>query len=395
MPAPARLQQPRGGGSRVEQSVRAPPKGFDAAKAMDRIFELGLQIAQATHEGDKELFYSQFRLLKAQLRVWSLWEDSMPRRQQSAAVKLQAGLRGLLERSRYRLALGQIRARQVQADAAATSIQKQKRASQAKELVARRRAAIRIQKHARGRAARVRFAAMRGRAGGGRGGGLFRSLSFGRFRKKGKASPGGSGGDGGAGLRSESPASSGGRRRSYSFGSQKATPTRRGGGGDGRDGGGASGSDGGSGSRGGWSGGGRGSYPRPPLTARPSEASFEDQLRRQRHEEQEQRRRDAPRRGGGSYGLQRAASFEHATRGGRAFGSPDQGYQPRGLPQPEKFGRSVEQPVGPSTDRPAPGRYASPGRRPSGDNFSAGQGSPAGRSVAGGVDLRRNMDLFD
>ena len=49
---------------------------------------------------------------------------------------VQARLRGLLERSRYNLALKDLRLRQQLADAAATSIQKQKRASQAKELVA-------------------------------------------------------------------------------------------------------------------------------------------------------------------------------------------------------------------------------------------------------------------
>ena len=95
---------------------------------------------------------------------------------------VQAGLRGLLERSHYRLALREIRQRHKNADAAASSIQAQKRAAQARELVARRRAAIWIQRIWRGRRSRLTCSAARARPP--QKGGLLRGLSFGRLRGK-------------------------------------------------------------------------------------------------------------------------------------------------------------------------------------------------------------------
>lgn len=203
-------------------------------------------------------------------------------------------MRGLLERSRYRLALREIRQRQQTADAAATSIQAQKRAAQARELVARRRAAIWIQRVWRGRRSRLACGAARSRPP--QKGGLLRKLSFGRLRgKKGDKRQ-----ESLAIARQEGPARRGGRGRSLSFDKR---PTASGGG-----------------------GGGRGSYLRPPLNACPSTQSFEEQLRRGPLMSglQPSERREP--------GLQRATSF-----GNRV---PDRAA--RGLPQPEKLGRRSE-----------------------------------------------------
>ena len=339
----------QGAGGRLDGAVRAPPRDFEPEEAMRLIFELGLSIAEARRGEDTARSYSQFRLLKAQLRVWSLWEEARPKRELAAAVIVQAALRGLLARSRCRLSLGETRVRRQNANAAATSIQAQKRAAQARELVARRRAAISIQRVLRGQRSRRACGAARTRPA--QKGGLLRKLSFGRLRgKKGEKrleSP--------AIARQESPARRGSRSLSFD---KWQTPSR---GGVGRSGGGGlaglsglGGSLGGDGGGGSGRGGGRGSNLRPPLNARPPTQSFEEQLRRGPLMSglQPSERREP--------GLQRATSFGNRVPA-------------RSLPQSEKMGRRDE-------------------RRTSLDADSV---SPAGLDFAGGVDLRRASELMD
>ena len=349
------MVQPRGG--RLDGAVRAPPRDFEPEEAMRLIFELGLSIAEARRGEDTERSYSQFRLLKAQLRIWSLWEEARPKRELAAAVIVQAALRGLLARSRCRLALGETRQRRQNANAAATSIQAQKRAAQARELVARRRAAISIQRVLRGQRSRRACGAARTRPA--QKGGLLRKLSFGRLRgKKGDKrleSP--------TIARQGSPARRGSRGRSLSF-DKWQTPSRGGGGRSGGGGlagpagltglGGGLGGDGGSGGGGGGRGGGRGSNLRPPLNARPPTQSFEEQLRR----------------GPLMSGLQPSERREPELQRATSFGNR---MPARSLPQSEKLGRRDE-------------------RRTS---LDADGVSPAGLDFAGGVDLRRASELMD
>jgi len=360
-----RMVQPRGG--RLDGAVRAPPRDFEPEEAMRLIFELGLSIAEARRGEATERSYSQFRLLKAQLRVWSLWEEARPKRELAAAVIVQAAVRGLLARSCCRLALGETRQRRQNANAAAASIQAQKRAAQARELVARRRAAISIQRVLRGQRSRRACGAARTRPV--QKSGLLRKLSFGRLRgKKGdkrRESP--------AIARQESPARRGSRGRSLSFDKWETETASRGGGGrsgggglagslggslggDLGGGGGGGGGSGGGGGGGGGSGrgGGRGSNLRPPLNARPPTQSFEEQLRRGPLMSglQPSERREP--------GLQRATSFGNRMPA-------------RSLPQSDKIGRRDE-------------------RRTS---LGADGVSPAGLDFAGGVDLRRASELMD
>ena len=178
---------------------------FDAKEAMDQIFQLGCLIAKARQASDAHEWRAHVRALQADLRAWADWDDGRAAREAAAATTIAAGWRRKGAMSQYSLALReraisrQLRQLSTSASYAAWDADviptgestPYQRAAQAREAIARRRAAVRLQKHYRGTVGRRVAAARRYEAQrkGSFGSGLLRALSFGRAGRKRSESP--------------------------------------------------------------------------------------------------------------------------------------------------------------------------------------------------------------
>ena len=178
---------------------------FDAKEAMDQIFQLGCLIAKARQASDAHEWRAHVRALQADLRAWADWDDGRAAREFAAATTIACGWRRLRLHQRYNLA---VRERAIQRQLRSTSglqfaaawdddviptgeSTPYQRAAQAREAIARRRAAVRLQKHYRGTVGRRAAAARRydAQRRGTFGSGLLRALSFGRAGRKRSESP--------------------------------------------------------------------------------------------------------------------------------------------------------------------------------------------------------------
>lgn len=154
----------RGGGFRG--AVPPPPAGFEPSEAMDHIFHLGTLIARdgdgATHSVDGgptadevNIWRARLLALREYLARWYAWEDHATGWREGAACVLQASVRRRSAYLEFQVCVREARVRRLLAEQAATSIQSsRRRASVARELVTKRHAAIRLQKHWRSLCAR-------------------------------------------------------------------------------------------------------------------------------------------------------------------------------------------------------------------------------------------------